>query len=274
MADPTGTNLTSGQADELDNSSPVARKYKTGARLRSLRSDLDANGTLSGTALTLNPDNGASGSVIVPGDLTVNGATTTVSTTNTVVKDQLIELGNGRTGSASGDAGIVIERGSDANVGIFWDESADTFVMGSGSITGASTGDLTITNQPLVVSQLNASAGIEVTSAGTATVAVTGSKAAGNALNSSAADLGTNRKGVITIDFQGDTANHIDASVGVSQAVTCGACDTDSVVVVCTSNAAVSATVAAISDSGFTILVQNQTASEMTTNFTLNYIIL
>ena len=45
------------------------------------------------------------------------------TTTNTVIEDQLIELGNGRTGSASGDAGIVIERGDDANVFIGYDES-------------------------------------------------------------------------------------------------------------------------------------------------------
>ena len=49
--------------------------------------------------------------VTIAGDLTVSGDTTTISTTNSVVKDKLIELGNGTSGTPSGDAGIVIERG-------------------------------------------------------------------------------------------------------------------------------------------------------------------
>ena len=100
----------------------------------------------SGDTLTIGlPDN-----VTIAGNLTVNGTTTTVATTNTNVKDQLFELGNGRTGSASGDAGIVIERGDDANLFIGYDESADKFTVGTGSFTGASTGNLTITRGEIV----------------------------------------------------------------------------------------------------------------------------
>ena len=62
----------------------------------------------------------------------------------------MFELGNGRTGSASGDAGIVIERGDDANLFIGYDESADKFTVGTGSFTGASTGNLTITRGEIV----------------------------------------------------------------------------------------------------------------------------
>jgi len=79
------------------------------------------------------------------GDLTVNGTTTTVSSTNTVVSDTLLELGNGTSGSPANDAGLVIERGSSDNVFIGWDESADAITFGTGSFTGASTGNLTIT---------------------------------------------------------------------------------------------------------------------------------
>ncbi len=79
------------------------------------------------------------------GDLTVNGTTTTVSSTNTVVADTLLELGNGTSGSPANDAGLVIERGSSDNVFIGWDESADAITFGTGSFTGASTGNLTIT---------------------------------------------------------------------------------------------------------------------------------
>jgi hypothetical protein len=82
--------------------------------------------------------------------LTVNGTTTTVATTNTVVSDTLLELGNNTT-SAANDSGIVIERGSTGdNAFMGWDESEDKFTMGTTTATGASTGDLTITVGTLV----------------------------------------------------------------------------------------------------------------------------
>ena len=90
-------------------------------------------------------DNVTFGNLVLSGNLTVNGTTVTNSSTNTTIEDQLIELGTGNSGSASGDAGFVIERGSDANVFIGWDESADAVTFGTGTFTGASTGNLTIT---------------------------------------------------------------------------------------------------------------------------------
>ena len=87
----------------------------------------------------------ASGNVVVTGNLTVNGSTVTNSATNTTIEDQLIELGTGNSGSPSGDSGIVLERGSSSNVFIGWDESHDRVIVGTGSFTGASSGDLTIT---------------------------------------------------------------------------------------------------------------------------------
>jgi len=89
------------------------------------------------------------GNLVVGGNLTVNGTTSTLSTTNSVVSDKLIELGNGVSGVPSGDAGIVIERGSSSNAIIGWDESADKFIVGTGSFTGSSTGNLTITKGTL-----------------------------------------------------------------------------------------------------------------------------
>lgn len=110
----------------------------------------EANLTFDGSTLT------------VTGNLTVTGTTATVSTTNTVIKDQLLELGNGRTGSASGDAGVVVERGSDTNAGLIWDESANTWVACTTSATGASTGDLTLTDAPLKAASLDISGDIDV----------------------------------------------------------------------------------------------------------------
>ena len=83
--------------------------------------------------------------LVVSGNLTVNGATSTVSSTNTTMTDSLIELGNGTTGTPAGDAGIVIERGDESNVFMGWDDSASSFAFGTTTATGASTGALSVT---------------------------------------------------------------------------------------------------------------------------------
>ena len=88
--------------------------------------------------------------VIVTGDFTVNGDTTTINTTNKVLTDSLIELANGTSGTPSNDAGMVIERGSANNAFMGFDESADKFIVGTGTFTGASTGNLSITTGTLV----------------------------------------------------------------------------------------------------------------------------
>jgi hypothetical protein len=112
--------------------------------------------SVSGQTLTVgivtNPTIG--GNLTVTGDLTVNGTTTTVDTTNTVIQDPLIELNTGAASNAN-DLGIVMERGSTGdNAIIAWDESADGFIVGTTTATGASTGDLTITAAPLTASTL------------------------------------------------------------------------------------------------------------------------
>ena len=109
------------------------------ARLRS-----DSFQLLNGTNLSV------AGDATITGDLTVNGTTTTVSTTNTVVSDTLLELGNGSSGAPGNDSGIVIEREWYDNAFIGFDESDDKFKVGTGSFTGASTGNLTITTGTLV----------------------------------------------------------------------------------------------------------------------------
>ena len=91
-----------------------------------------------------------SDNVIMSGNLTVNGTTTSIQTTNQVVKDALIELGNGTSGTPANDAGLVIERGSSANAFIGWDESEDKFIVGTGTFTGSDTGNLSITSGTLV----------------------------------------------------------------------------------------------------------------------------
>ena len=102
----------------------------------------ESSGTVT-VGIVDNPTIG--GNLTVTGNLTVNGTTTTLSTTNSTISDKLIELATGTSGTPSGDVGIVGERGSSANVFLGFDESADEFTFGTGTFTGATTGDLTIT---------------------------------------------------------------------------------------------------------------------------------
>jgi len=104
-----------------------------------------ATSTVSIGQAVATSDNVQFANLVLSGNLTVNGATTTVSSTNTAIEDALIELGTGTSGTPSNDAGFVIERGSSDNVFIGWDESADAITFGTGSFTGASTGNLSIT---------------------------------------------------------------------------------------------------------------------------------
>ena len=97
------------------------------------------------------------GNLTITGNLTTNGSTVTNSSSNTTIEDAIIELGTGTSGAPATDAGIVIERGSSDNVFIGWDESADKVTVGTGSFTGASTGNLTITAAPFVSGALTAS---------------------------------------------------------------------------------------------------------------------
>ena len=101
-------------------------------------------------------DVAATGNVTITGNLDVNGTTTTLDTTNSTITDRLIELGNGTTGTPANDMGLVFERGSSDNVFIGWDESADAIAIGTGSFTGASTGDLSFTRANLNVSAIDA----------------------------------------------------------------------------------------------------------------------
>ena len=120
---------------------------------------------VSGTAISIGhttSETTVNDNLTVTGDLTVSGTTTTVDTTNTTIKDSLLELNSGAT-SNSNDCGIVIERGSTGdNAILMWDESADTFVVGTTTATGASTGNLTVTDGALQAGSLDISGNVDV----------------------------------------------------------------------------------------------------------------
>ena len=87
----------------------------------------------------------ASQNLVVTGDFTVNGTTTTVNTANVKVEDTLLELNTGATSNAN-DMGIIMERGSTGDNAIFmFDESADEFTVGTTTATNDATGNISVT---------------------------------------------------------------------------------------------------------------------------------
>ena len=142
------------------------------------------------------------GNVTVGGNLTINGTTTTVATTNMVVADNLIELNNGAS-SNSNDSGIVIERGSTGDNAIFmWDESADTFVLGTTTATGSSTGNLSVTDGALQAGSLDISGNVDIDG----TLETDALSIASTAVTSTAAELNL---------LDGITAGTVSASLAV-----------------------------------------------------------
>ncbi|MDB4378517.1 hypothetical protein N9Z41_01975 [bacterium] len=62
----------------------------------------------------------------------------------TNINDPLIRLNSDESGSADKDTGLVFERGSDQNVALIYDESADTFALINTDETGTTSGNVTI----------------------------------------------------------------------------------------------------------------------------------
>ena len=135
-------------AVQIDNATVSANDYARftsygleGRSFDEVKADLGLNSTSSPSF-----DN-----LTLSGNLTVNGDTTTISTTNTTVEDTILELSSGTTGTPANDSGIIIERGDSDNVFMGWDESSDKFIMGSTTATGSSFGNLNITPGTLLV---------------------------------------------------------------------------------------------------------------------------
>ena len=159
MASNSATNLATQQSikayvdTEIGN---ISSTTLTAGNTTAVVSDTGSDGAFTVTAdgnteLVVNDTSATfSGNVIVSGNFTVNGTTTTVATTNTTNTDNIYELATGTTGAPANDAGIVIERGDSNNAFIGFDESEDKFKVGTGTFTGASTGNLTITTGTLI----------------------------------------------------------------------------------------------------------------------------
>ena len=100
--------------------------------------------SVSGQTITVGLPNDVTigNNLTVTGDLFVNGTTTTVNTTDLLIEDKFILLASGS--AAAGDAGIIVDRGSDVNLNIAFGFDADTDRWGFQNGLSDSTNAMTI----------------------------------------------------------------------------------------------------------------------------------
>jgi hypothetical protein len=103
------------------------------ANLLTALAALESAGGAANQNITIGTDPGDT--IVITGNLTVSGTTTTLNTETVTIEDNIIVLNNNASGSATADAGIEIERGDDTNVSLFWDESEDAWTITNASGT-------------------------------------------------------------------------------------------------------------------------------------------
>ena len=86
---------------------------------------LDGSTITTGDNSNLTLGDGTNVDVIIAGDLTVQGTTTTIESNTLSVGDNIIVLNNDETAAPTQNAGIEVERGTSANVSLRWNETSD-----------------------------------------------------------------------------------------------------------------------------------------------------
>jgi hypothetical protein len=90
-----------------------------------------------GTSVTIGlPDDvNITGNLQVGGNLNVVGTVNSVNTTEINIVDNKVNLNSNVTGTPVANAGLRVERGSETDVEILWDETADTWTISDGGST-------------------------------------------------------------------------------------------------------------------------------------------
>ena len=118
----------------------------TGVGVENATANISIGQNVATTANVTFNDIHATGSVLVDGDLTVTGTTTTVNTQTVSTSDTFIVLNNDLTTAPVENAGITINRGTSPDKSLLWDEGNDRWTVGSeafvaGSFVGPLTGN-------------------------------------------------------------------------------------------------------------------------------------
>lgn len=134
---PAGTEALT--VDENGNMSTAAiagghtQNTDTGTTNNTFALDSDATGVLlknnSGELQARNLGDSAFANLRVA-NLVVEGTTTTVNSETVEVADNILRLNSDVTGTPSEDGGFEVERGTEANAQLLWQEGADQFAAG------------------------------------------------------------------------------------------------------------------------------------------------
>ena len=88
-----------------------------------------SNSGVGAVTLSLPANVTISNNLVVTGDLTVSGNTTTVNTEQLNVEDNIITLNSGVTGAPTLNSGIEVNRGTSTDVQILWNETTDKWTF-------------------------------------------------------------------------------------------------------------------------------------------------
>ena len=159
----------------------------------------EANLTFDGTTLAV------TGNTTISGNLTVQGNFT--ETVKIATEDPIIALNTAVTGSNANDAGFVIERGSDSNVALIWDES-------DSGTSGGIFNFITTTDTGIVSGNINVSGQADIKAGnitGTGNLAISGTLTGVTSLTMNGALSGVTNLGLSgNLQFDsGQTVNEI-----------------------------------------------------------------
>jgi hypothetical protein len=93
--------------------------------------EIEVSGTGEGASVTIGLPNNVSvtGDLTVGGNLTISGSATYINAETIQLADNTIVLNSNATGSATENAGIEVERGTDPNVSVLWNETSDQWTL-------------------------------------------------------------------------------------------------------------------------------------------------
>jgi len=203
-----------GDATFNEDITQVQGKSATLPTLTSTTATITTGTITTGNISTANVGNlNVSDDVVVTGDLTVNGTTTTINTETLELADNNIVLNSNHTGTPTQDAGFTVERGTSDDAVFQWNESDDRFEVKVGTgYSGLKTSDLTTTNLTATqgdITTVNATAvnstNATITTGGIATV---------NATTVNSTDVNSTNLDVDTGTIDDLTSVDIDATTG------------------------------------------------------------
>ena len=229
----TGVTITGATGEGSNATIAIGQDVSTTANVTF--NDVQVDGTLSSddiTAATMT----ASGNVVVQGNLTVNGTTTTVNSNTVEIGDSVLTLNSDETGTPSQNGGFEIERGTATNVSFLWDEAVDKWTLGTatlvagtveadvtGDLTGNVTGDVTgdLTGNADTASALQTARTITVAGDQAGSVSFDGSAdvTINVATQADSVDLGTHTTGDY-IESVSATSGHITVTGGTGEGST------------------------------------------------------